>query len=667
MSVVGSSVAGMDDAAGSQSPWEIPTGGVNAAGRCADGSDGEPPEVGLSWLDELVEPELGPASWLGELPVSSQLMHELEVLPAEVVADDWDAVEIVSHWARLEAYCAAMKRLTAAAVAQRPGLAHGLSGLDSMGITVRDPSVAADELALRLGVTRRAATRLIRSGRALTGQAVLVGEAFLAGEVDATKADLIVDAITDLGADAALAVQEQVLPVATGQPAPVVRRALATACAEVDPEEFEDRYQRAAAQRRVDRPRVLPHGMASLYAVLPAVAATRLYRAVDAAARSAASEGDPRSMDQLRADALAAMGATAIGTGWIGTPPQDAPEQQEPPPVPSDDPGAGPEQDSAFTAATDPGRCADAPDPAPPPPPGASPGEGGELERFRVGVIGGRSAQVRVLVPLTVLMDTPEPAGQPPTTAQPAAAGSDPPTMGADPPHTDDPAPHVVGGVCPPGAGAGSLPGTESGAGPAKAARACPPESGVDRSPEATTTAAVVADAADAPPVADAAGAPAVPEGADAPVAVLEGYGPIPASVARALAAGGIWTRLVTDPLSGAVREIGTHRYRPPQALADLVRATSPRCRRPGCGIASDSCDPHHRIPWPEGTTMAENLDPLCRRDHLLITHAGWNYTERPDTTRTWTTSSGHRYQEQPDGAVVPVRRSPTSTGPPPY
>jgi hypothetical protein len=41
------------------------------------------------------------------------------------------------------------------------------------------------------------------------------------------------------------------------------------------------------------------------------------------------------------------------------------------------------------------------------------------------------------------------------------------------------------------------------------------------------------------------------------------------------------------------------------------------------------------------GATSAENLAPACRRDHLLKTHAGWQY-DRPDNG-TWTTPTGHR------------------------
>jgi MFS family permease len=63
----------------------------------------------------------------------------------------------------------------------------------------------------------------------------------------------------------------------------------------------------------------------------------------------------------------------------------------------------------------------------------------------------------------------------------------------------------------------------------------------------------------------------------------LTGYGPIPASVARALAADGEWRRLVTDPSSGAPLDYGRRTYPPPAALVDFLIARDGTCRFPGC------------------------------------------------------------------------------------
>src|SRR5699024_4607869 len=71
----------------------------------------------------------------------------------------------------------------------------------------------------------------------------------------------------------------------------------------------------------------------------------------------------------------------------------------------------------------------------------------------------------------------------------------------------------------------------------------------------------------------------------------LAGYGPISPAVARALAAGGDWRRIVTDPLTGAVLDVGHTRYRPTQAIADHVRARDRMCVRPGCGHRAHDCE----------------------------------------------------------------------------
>lgn len=70
--------------------------------------------------------------------------------------------------------------------------------------------------------------------------------------------------------------------------------------------------------------------------------------------------------------------------------------------------------------------------------------------------------------------------------------------------------------------------------------------------------------------------------GLDGQPGELAGYGPIPAALARAIAADptGTWRRLVTDP-TGRLLDYGRTTYRPPTALADHVRARDWTCRFP--------------------------------------------------------------------------------------
>jgi hypothetical protein len=106
--------------------------------------------------------------------------------------------------------------------------------------------------------------------------------------------------------------------------------------------------------------------------------------------------------------------------------------------------------------------------------------------------------------------------------------------------------------------------------------------------------------------------------------AEVPGLGPIPAEVAQALAADGAWHAWVTDA-AGSVVATGSSSYVPTEGLARLVRAREPHCRMPGCRRPAQRCDLDHTVPWPLGATSAANLGPLCRRHHVLKTHAGWS------------------------------------------
>ena len=154
----------------------------------------------------------------------------------------------------------------------------------------------------------------------------------------------------------------------------------------------------------------------------------------------------------------------------------------------------------------------------------------------------------------------------------------------------------------------------------------------------------------------------------------LAGYGPITAQTARRLAATGTWRRLITDPQSGTVLDVGKRRHDPPDDLAEIIRARDRHCLSPICLVDSRRCDLDHRVPFaPDGTggaTSAENLGPQCRRDHMIKTHAGWALERDADGTFTWTTPTGHRYtyrSEPPPGHEPELNLPPFFDDPPPF
>ena len=127
----------------------------------------------------------------------------------------------------------------------------------------------------------------------------------------------------------------------------------------------------------------------------------------------------------------------------------------------------------------------------------------------------------------------------------------------------------------------------------------------------------------------------------------LAGYGPIPAGLARRIAADptSTWRRLVTDPL-GQVIDLSRTRYRPPKQLADHVRAQHPTCAFPTCNRRAQDCDLDHVCPWSEdGGTCPANLIPLCSRHHHLKHDADWKVDYEPATGIVeWTSPTGRKY-----------------------
>ena len=126
--------------------------------------------------------------------------------------------------------------------------------------------------------------------------------------------------------------------------------------------------------------------------------------------------------------------------------------------------------------------------------------------------------------------------------------------------------------------------------------------------------------------------------------AYLVGYGPITAEVARELLPGGKLRRLVTDPVTGHLLDVGQRSYEPPQALKDFVVTRDPTCILRGCSRASRHCDLDHREPFPAGSTSADNMAPLCRRHHLMKHTGGWQLRKSRGGDLYFLSAAGRHY-----------------------
>ncbi len=158
--------------------------------------------------------------------------------------------------------------------------------------------------------------------------------------------------------------------------------------------------------------------------------------------------------------------------------------------------------------------------------------------------------------------------------------------------------------------------------------------------------------------------------------AMLDGYGPIAAAMARDLAHHGIWRCVAVDGSHGTVLGVGrstyTPHYTPGAALRQFLEDAAATCTVPSCGTRAWRCDLDHRRPWAEGGATCDcNIRPLCRRHHRLKTAGLLSLTpsvEPGDPPGTWvvTTPTGRTY---PARMHVPLPRDglPDAADPPPF
>jgi hypothetical protein len=137
---------------------------------------------------------------------------------------------------------------------------------------------------------------------------------------------------------------------------------------------------------------------------------------------------------------------------------------------------------------------------------------------------------------------------------------------------------------------------------------------------------------------------------------------PVPAAVARQLAADGPWRRFITAPRTGELLDVAPHTYRPGDKLARWIVARDRTCRFPTCTVPARQTqldhvrEFHHRdhagnhVHGPrDGTTTEANLAANCQPHHRLKTETAWTYSRIPTGTTTWTSPGGRTYTVEPD------------------
>jgi len=144
--------------------------------------------------------------------------------------------------------------------------------------------------------------------------------------------------------------------------------------------------------------------------------------------------------------------------------------------------------------------------------------------------------------------------------------------------------------------------------------------------------------------------------GYDDTAALVDGYGPIPAAVARHLVSDAVvddrsratLRRLYRHPSSGALVAMESRARCFPKGLATFIGLRDQRCRTPYCDAPirhHDHAQPHHR----GGATTWENGLGMCERCNYAKEAAGWRVTATMDETgrhtAEFTTPAGMHYQ----------------------
>ncbi|QNE16013.1 HNH endonuclease signature motif containing protein [Pseudarthrobacter sp. NBSH8] len=136
--------------------------------------------------------------------------------------------------------------------------------------------------------------------------------------------------------------------------------------------------------------------------------------------------------------------------------------------------------------------------------------------------------------------------------------------------------------------------------------------------------------------------------------AMLDGYGPIPPSMARQLIADSAdsFHRVLTDPRDGAPLEIGRDSYRIPKAMRQWLRLRDGKCPFPGCSNQSLDNEADHLLAWRQGgNTGISNLGQPCPKHHRLKHTTPWKPSTASSTDPPgWISPTGRHYaSEHPD------------------
>ena len=131
----------------------------------------------------------------------------------------------------------------------------------------------------------------------------------------------------------------------------------------------------------------------------------------------------------------------------------------------------------------------------------------------------------------------------------------------------------------------------------------------------------------------------------------VPGYGWVPAPIAREiLADADSWRRWLLDDSTRHIIDAGAVRYRPSEALRDLISGRDVTCTADTCTRPASEAQLDHAIDFDGRNTTPANLHLVCGPDHLAVTAGHFLIDAGDDGRACWiSTASGHSYPSYVD------------------
>jgi hypothetical protein len=357
-----------------------------------------------------------PVRWSEYLP--DGLLADLLAQPAQTGLEhrEFESLERIGGWERVIAWAQAQQLREITSFMEHAEARN--AALGAYTSQAHDSAVA--EVGLMLRVSARTAASRVNEALSLCTRLPGTLAALEAGRITLAKARIIDTETMNLSDKHTAQVEAKVLAKARQQTPGQLRAATRRAVLTADPAAAKERATQAQRERGVQMwPE--PDGMATLSAYLPAAEAVGVYAVLDEYARRSGGEGDERSMDARRGDALVDLALNPPATA-----------AQAPTPVPLSQPT--PQTQPAVTSLT------------PLPPWTLAAGAYADAAAAAVGwMCESRSPTPRCSAPTTSPANSPATAPSPPpspATSPPGAPGgaSSPTPTPADPSTTAPPA-----------------------------------------------------------------------------------------------------------------------------------------------------------------------------------------------------------------------------------